>query len=439
MRKSFSLSIVLLAACNPTTSVPPAGDGGADTGVPNLCSAPTGTGTKHMGDVTSDTTWAAADSPHIVPSSFKVAKGATLTIEPCAEVRIQATGITVDGKLVADGTASTPITITADDASKPFTYIRSFGSMDFANVTISHGGASDPNAYGMIDARADGTKPPQAVLRMVNVTLDGSGGYGVSLREGAAFTADSSGLTVKNAAVSPVRAEAPLAGSVPSGTYTGNGEDAIVVIAQNPLLTDSTWRARGVPYRIGDTKGNGTDLRIGPPASGPLATLTIESGVTVAVSKNGRILTNSTGSPGMATGALVATNAVFTSAEASPAAGDWVGLYLAGAPAAATRLDGVHVEYAGGPSYAKSFHCDTTGGLNEEEDAAIIILSGSPPGGAFVTNSTIASSAGYGIDRGWMGGPVDFTPTNTFQDVAKCQQSYPRPMSGNCPNPPPCP
>jgi len=434
MRK-FLFGLPLVLACNPTPDN--GSDGGNDGGLPNTCPAHTGAGTKHSGDITADQTWAEADSPHVITSSLSIAKGATLTIAPCAEVRIQATGVTVNGKLVANGTPVQPILITADDPTKPFTYIRSFGSIDLANVGIFHGGANtDPNGLGSIDVRADAAMPPAQVARLKNVVIDGSDQWGISLRANALLTDDSAGIVVKNAALGPVRAEAPSAGSVPVGQYTGNGVDEILVIANNPILQDATWHAVGVPFRIGDTKGNGNDMRVGgTAANSPVATLTIEDGATVRVSKGGRILMNNASS--MSTGALVAKNVTFTSAEAAPAAGDWVGIYFGAAPLAQNKLDGVHVEYAGGPSFAKSYHCDLQGGFNEAEDAAIIMLG--EPASEFITNSTIKASAGYGIDRGWHGAPLDFVATNTFDAIAKCKQSYPRDANGNCPMSIPCP
>lgn len=436
MRKSLLVVpfFGVLQACNPSTPVT-GGDGGTDSGVANLCTKPTGAGTKHMGDITADTTWTAADSPHIVTFSIGVKPAATLTIEPCAEVRIQATGMTIDGKLVARGDPSHRITITADDPTKPFTYIRAFGSIDLASVDLSHGGdASDPNGLGVIDVRQSNAMAPTPALKVVDVSIDGSDQWGVSLRENATFSADSSGLTIKNAKLGAIRAEAPVAGSVPAGAYTGNTVDEILVIGNVPIVNDATWKNRGVPYRIGDTKGNGNDMRIGAPTGSAVTTLTIED-ATVKVSKGGRILINNVGNA--ASGALVATGTTFTSAESAPGAGDWVGLYFGAAPDPKTKLDKVRIEYAGGPSLAKSFHCDLMGGLQEEEDSAIIILGFASS--EFVTNSTIVSSAGYGIDRGWHGAPTDFVATNTFMDIAKCKQSYPRDANGGCPMSVPCP
>lgn len=52
-------------------------------------------------------------------------------------------------------------------------------------------------------------------------------------------------------------------------------------------------------------------------------------------------------------------------------------------------------------------------------DAAIRIFG--VPASQFVTNTTIASSASFGIDRGYVSDvKTDFLPTNTFSDIALC-------------------
>jgi len=68
-----------------------------------------------------------------------VQKGATLTIEPCAEVRIQGGyGITVNGALKAEGTASQPIHVLADDATKPWSGIIFYGGTGSFSLSIIH-------------------------------------------------------------------------------------------------------------------------------------------------------------------------------------------------------------------------------------------------------------------------------------------------------------
>ena len=58
----------------------------------------------------------------------------------------------------------------------------------------------------------------------------------------------------------------------------------------------------------------------------------------------------------------------------------------------------------------------------------------------FVTNTTIMSSANHGIERAWRSlTKIDFLATNTFEKVAKCNQTFPKDPNGACPTNPPCP
>jgi hypothetical protein len=456
--------IVGLAACSSSETPAPAASGGPSPGpdagtdagadadamdggpdAAAACPAQTGAGTKHGGDaVTADTTWKAADGPHTVTFGFSVAKGATLTIEPCTEVRIQAGyGVIVEGTLRANGTATQPITIRAEDPAKPFSYLQGRGGLlDLAYVTLENGGSSaDPNGLGVLEVRGDPALPRAGLLRARNVTIKGSQQWGVALRDGATFTDDSDALAVSGAALGPVRASPRLAGAIPSGNYTGNTVDQITVVGDEVMSEDTTWHDRGVPYRVGLPSGDGVELRIGDGhADSPHVTFTIEAGVTIAVSPTGRI--EAAKAPAGPQGAIVAlgTSAspiVIRSAAASPAAGDWRGLVLV--PDPLDRLDFVRVEHAGGPSFSNSFHCDPAGGggFSKNEDAAIAMFG--EPTKAFITNSTITSSAGDGIDRAYSGAPVDFLMTNTFEGVAGCKQSFPRDKQGACPATVPCP
>lgn len=58
-----------------------------------------------------DTTWFAESSPYIIDRPLLVAKGATLIVDPGTTVRANAgTALTVDGRILAEGTAQQPIT-----------------------------------------------------------------------------------------------------------------------------------------------------------------------------------------------------------------------------------------------------------------------------------------------------------------------------------------
>ena len=74
---------------------------------PDVCAEPTGAGVTHSDTITADETWRAEDGPHLVPSG--VAVRATVTIEPCAVVRVgEGASITIGdsvtaGRVVARG------------------------------------------------------------------------------------------------------------------------------------------------------------------------------------------------------------------------------------------------------------------------------------------------------------------------------------------------
>ena len=57
----------------------------------------------------------------------------------------------------------------------------------------------------------------------------------------------------------------------------------------------------------------------------------------------------------------------------------------------------------------------------------------------FVINTLISASAADGINRAYQGTPVDFLPTNTFEQVAGCKQSTPQASDGSCPAQVTCP
>jgi hypothetical protein len=163
--------------------------------------------------------------------------------------------------------------------------------------------------------------------------------------------------------------------------------------------------------------------------------------VTVRFKKGGVFHVGVFQSDNPATAALVAVGTaakpiVFTSAEDAPAAGDWLGIWFGDQPLPTDRIDYAKVEYAGGLSTSGSNSCPYPSGTRS--DAAIRIFGG--PASPFVTNTTISNSGYFGIDRGWRKDNLtDFLPTNVFQNVANCQQSYPKTAAGACPTPVPCP
>ena len=429
------------------TQTPEAGT--PDSGAAIDCPKPTSGPTQHGGSITTET-WTAAGSPHVL--AFDTTINGTVTIEPCAEVLIaeaKTIGVGATGKVVAEGAANKPIHIGASDPSKPFAQIRvgGGGTLRFAYVTIDGGG--DPlnsvhDITGTILAQgSDPNAPTQETVFVDHVTIAGSKSNGLDLIDGAGFASGSQELTVTGAAQYPVSIWARALGTVPSGKYTGNATDEILLPGSggaSAINEDATMHDRGVPYRVGNslTAGDLVVERQAPSTPG-LATLTIEAGVKVRVKKGGVVEVQRFTGTSAAQGALVvkgtaAKPVVFTSAEATPAPGDWLGIWFGEIPAPNDAIDYAVVEYAGGTSGSGSDACNTPG----SNDAAIRLFG--LPSGAFVTNTTISNSGGHGIDRGWRNDTkIDFLPTNTFTNIAKCKESYPKDTNGSCPATVPCP
>lgn len=81
-----------------------------------FCSNLASADTVISGEIASDTTWSPSDGVYIINSSFSVAAGVTLTIEPGTVIKSQATdmgGPSVYGNIVAEGTADLPIYFTS--------------------------------------------------------------------------------------------------------------------------------------------------------------------------------------------------------------------------------------------------------------------------------------------------------------------------------------
>lgn len=418
----------------------------AATEVSTGCPAPTGGPTTHQGNVGTET-WTAAASPHVLP--FDMGVDGTVTIEPCAEVLLGAgRTVTVRGSIVADGTASKPIHIGAQDTKKPFVMIRtSGGTLHFSYTTIDGGGDPSnivPDLTGMLNLQGtDQTLPSQETIFVDHVSLLGSKTNGLVLRDGAGFAQGSNALTVSGSVLYPVGTWSRAAGDLPTGTYTGNGNDEILIPGgggNEGFAESATLHNRGVPYHVGNS-GTFGDLRVEPLPGGATSTLTIEPGVTMRFKKGGVFHVAVFQSEFPAKAALIAAGTpdepiVFTSAEAAPAAGDWLGIWFGDQPLATNKIDYARVEYAGGLSSSGSNSCPYPS--SPRSDGAIRIFGA--PVGQFVTNTKISSSGHFGFDRGWRADNLtDFLSTNVFENVGSCLQSHPKNAAGGCPVPVPCP
>lgn len=422
------------------------------SGIAIDCARPTSGPTIHTGSVNTET-WTADKSPHIVSSDITI--NGTVTMEPCAELLLGnqvSIGVSATGRIIADGLPTKPIHIGPSVAGKNFSQIRTFGggTLHLSYVTVDGGGDPQntlPYITGTFDLQgADQTQPSQPTLFVDHVNVRDSKSNGIVLRDGAGFAAGSTDLTVSGSLQFPVSIWSRAVGGLPTGKYTGNSTDEILLpgtASYEGVAESTTMHDRGVPYRVGHPTSFGI-LRVDvlPTIKTPTV-LTIEPGVVLRFKKGGMMTVTSGVGTSPALGSLVALGTpdkpiIFTSAEPIPAAGDWLGIWYGLLPSITNRTNYARIEYAGGDSSSGSDACNVPP-LGKQNDAAIRIF-GVPAQGQFVTNTTIISSAAVGIDRGWRNDfKPSFLPTNTFISIGRCTETYPRDTSGACPITPPCP
>ncbi|MBX3230635.1 MAG: hypothetical protein KIT84_00345 [Labilithrix sp.] len=417
------------------------------------CVAPTGDGTIHKLQAleSDDEVWTAAGSPHVIDFSLTIREGQKLTVEPCAVVQLKrGVDIGVSGELVADGEQDRPIVFErAADTAWGRIRVQDEGRARFAFAKLVGGGlisTSQPDRTATLIVDGDPHSPVgvQPLVRVDHLTIEGSETLGALLVENGSFSDDSRDLTITGSQSAPVRLWQRAVSSLPTGTYTGNQNDELLIdggdFGDYEIVGDVTLHDRGLPYRV-----TYASLRVG--SSESAGTLTIEPGVTLRFDPklSLHVWAKSTGEA--ATGTLRAVGTadkpiVFTSASATPAAGDWVGIIFKGAPSPNNRIEHAKIAYAGGGSTYSSYDCVAPGETTSGDDAAIVFAtSAAGPPSAFVANTRIEHSAKFGITRGWRGDPIDFLATNEFANVASCWQTHPRgaDVNGSCPSPVPCP
>lgn len=427
-------------------------DGGDAPAV--TCVRPTGEPTIHQGDVGEDEVWTAAESPHVVEYDVNVRGGHKLTIEPCAEVLLKKgrhihvayPGTpNIGGTLLAEGTASTPIRFAGFEGENwASLYVHTPGTARLAYVTLEDGGGGDFEDGATIDVLGDSVLPADPALFVDHVTVKGSTGTGVWMQRGSTFIAGSRDLTITGSGNDehpfPMQLEEHAIDALPSGTYTGNRIDELLLrtsgmgIAGSGLTVDATLHDRGVPYRMGLSRAD--NFIVGPTGGGPAATLTIEAGVVMRFAKETafRVQTFISEEPAAAAVRALGTAdrpIVFTSAADTPAPGDWRGFWFGGIPLDTNVLDHVRIEYAG---YDCSCSLATCSAL-ADHDAAVVFTGQVPR--PFITNTVFKDIGGHAVLQGFTGEFVNLRPTNTFDSVAGCAQTQPRPREGTCPEPRP--
>ena len=364
----------------------------------------------------------------------RIVKGDTVTVTPT-------------GSLVANGSAGAPGHLRGegrrpglgvDPQPRRHSVAQSRGGRPAAAIR------STPTRLRRRAAHAE-PEPRSASFHVDDVEIAGSLSQGVYINGPVGFDATSQNLRVHGSAGYPVHVYARVIGSVPSGTYTGNGADAIAIAGTGGPVARRADDAQRAACRITSAAApDGGRMDINSQAAGQVAVLTIEPGVTLQFPPGGTLNVEPGSGTAAAQGALIAIGGateaekiVFTSDRGLPR-----GRRLARHRLRRRRRSAQHdAEHAGRVRRRRV-------GLGQQlvsvsagvaiNDAAIRIFG--PPPTQFITNSEIRSSARYGIDRGWRADlQPDFLASNTFTAVSSCKETTPRTFSGVCPAVVPCP
>ncbi|HSC89322.1 MAG TPA: hypothetical protein VLC09_18695 [Polyangiaceae bacterium] len=435
----------------------PGGAGGTGGSGPIGCAEPTGAGTVHDDYlIEADETWTAEDSPHYVTTSLSI-RGATVTVEKCALVVLsEGVGIEVGdsvgepGVLVTRGVLDLeheqPVVFTSesDDVYWRNIWIDPTGTADLEGTILRRGAdVNQPNANGVVVVFSVLELPVQKRLRMVNSAIVEAAGIGVNLGDYVGFTDDSDNLVIEDVGLEepafsssdtryPIFTTTAGLATIPRGTYTGNYYDAIRVNGGSRYPLDVTIHDRGVPYDFD------TDLHIEPDDETDI-TFEIEAGSTLRFHDGyGVYLGSGTGTAEaisnprrvklLAEGTEAAP-ITFTSSEATPAAGDWIGVVWGGGPSSGNVMSYVTIDFAGAANSHNGFGCSGS------DSFAALLFRNWRPSSAFIENSTFSNSLADGIIEGWdsiSSGP-NLTGNNTFTNVVRCDVTQPQ-VNGACPD-----
>jgi len=415
------------------------------------CGTANGTTVAHTANINANETWAGDGVTHVVTNDITIGSNAVVTVQPCAIVSLgNTTNINVNGTahFVAAGTSATRFVLfKRNNANQAWGTIRGVSGtslIDFTWTTLQGGGNFGGMNNPTIAASGNGySSVPAPVIRVNNVTIQGSQGGGVYLDGNAGFTSDSHLLTITGSGDRPVNTTMMSLGTLPDGSYTGNANNEILIFGPNAnVFADMTVGDFGVPIRV--PYGG---MNIAPPGgTAGTVTLTVKPGVVFKFPKlppnqpGARVTFGGNGNaPNNPVGVLNAIGTpsdpiIFTSGETNPAPGDWIGIWLN--TATGSRLDYVEISYAGAASGVVSASCKPA---NTSDQAALLVGDFSTqyvPPSNLITNSKLTNSAGYGINAMWQANifnSVDLTQTNTFTNNARCKQTYNGLTSGVCP------
>jgi len=316
------------------------------------------------------------DTPYRISGTAGVDGSSTLTIEPGVDMTFEndvALQVNTGAALVADGTASDPITMTATDGNEQQGWWRgiAFSSSKTSNrlnhVTVRHAGS---NSIGGIGQAANVAVADNQALTLTNSTIADGGGYGFYV-DGAGSTYDAnlefSSNTFSGNANGPMWIPFSDAVEIDNGSSFPSG--ATVRVYGATVSGDATLNALSgdTPYRISSTPEVDATLTVEPGVE-----MTFESDVALWVLTGASLVADGTSSDPI----------TMTATSGNEGTGWWRGVAIySNSPN--NTLNHVEVRHAGSTSMS-GLNADANVGLDDGTQVTF-------------TNSVSARSGGWGL------------------------------------------
>jgi len=356
-------------------------------------------------NVTTNTEWTVAGSPYVITAAISVNSGVTLTVDPGVVVEFASGNyLTVNGTLTAAGTAASPISFTSASATPAagdwgfVSFTAGASASQLSYVTFQYGGGSGWGAMVFVQ----GSSP---TFDHVTIASSSSVGFWMNTSGGAPTISNS---TFSNNGSYGLNLAAANTVSLSGTAFTGNSSYAVGAGPGTHLLglTNITATGNGVNavgYRGGTISAAETWLHgmnwvlTGVVTVGAAVTLTVDAGTVVEFGTGNYLIVNGT----LTAAGTAASPISFTSASATPAAGDW-GFVSFTAGASASQLSYVTFQYGGGSGWGAMVFVQgsspTFDHVTIASSSSIGFYMNTAGGAPTISNSTFSNNGSYGLN-----------------------------------------
>ena len=334
--------------------------------------------------ITSDATWSAHDVPYYVAGTLyiqgsgrpeiEIEDGAELYFTSGSALYVGWGGaglLTIDGSSTGVLMSSAKSSPAAGDWGGLLVGYYTTDTAELTGLTVEYGGDNGNAGLYLYYSDAElsdcdisdndnaGIYILGGELGMTDSTVSGNDSVGVSLATNAELSGSLTGNTITGNGDYPMQVPANHLGNLDSSSsFSGNGDDLIYVLADT-VDDDATWQALDVDYLVAGAvyiQGSGRPH------------VDVDEGVTMQFESNVNFYVGWGTYGSLALNGSSTDLVTFTSAQSTPAAGDWDGLnYGYYCVDSDSNVDYALVEYGGGSGYGNIWWYYCSGSISDSE------------------------------------------------------------------------